>query len=117
MSVDVTHYFGVGIALDPDGDYWDFTEEHPEYDQYFFRDGETRVRLIVDGMCGDYVYLMYVLNRADDLYSSSATKEFALNSLESSDIIKELQTAYFILTDGKELPIKDVKIVSLFHAS
>ena len=117
MSVDVTHYFGVGIALDPNGDYWDFTEEHPEYDRYFFRDGETRVRLIVDGMCGDYVYLMYVINKTDALYSSSATKEFALNSLESSNIIKELQEAYPLLTGGKELPIKDVKIISLFHAA
>jgi hypothetical protein len=60
---------------------------------------------------------MYVINKTDDLYSSSATKEFALNSLESSNIIKELQEAYPLLTGGKELPIKDVKIISLFHAA
>ena len=126
MSVDLTHYLGIGVKLsdDPDFDKFDAIEEkYPQYSQYEFIRNTTEVksniRLIVDGMNGDYAYLMYVINEVEqeDMYSSRATSEFPFNSIESADVISELQTVYSLFNDGKELRASDVNIISLFHCS
>ena len=126
MSVDLTHYLGIGIKLSDDPDF-DFYEEvigkNPQYSNYEFiretTDNKSNIRFIVDGMNGFYAYLMYVINEVEqyDMYSNSATSEFPFNTLESEAAIKELQEAYPLFNEGKELSIKDVKIISLFHAS
>jgi hypothetical protein len=126
MSVDLTHYLGIGVKLsdDPDFDKFDAIEEkYPQYSQYeFIRKGaeiKSNIRLIVDGMNGDYAYLMYVINEVEqeDMYSSRTTSEFPFNSIESADVISELQTVYSLFNDGKELRASDVNIISLFHCS
>jgi hypothetical protein len=126
MSVDLTHYLGIGVKLsdDPDFDKFDAIEEkYPQYSQYeFIRKGaeiKSNIRLIVDGMNGDYAYLMYVINEVEqeDMYGSKATSEFPFNSIESADVISELQTVYSLFNDGKELRASDVNIISLFHCS
>jgi hypothetical protein len=126
MSVDLTHYLGIGVKLsdDPDFDKFDAIEEkYPQYSQYEFirntTEVKSNVRLIVDGMNGDYAYLMYVINEVEqeDMYSSRATSEFPFNSIESADVISELQTVYSLFNDGKELRASDVNIISLFHCS
>lgn len=126
MSVDLTHYLGIGVKLsdDPDFDKFDAIEEkYPQYSQYEFiretAEVKSNIRLIVDGMNGDYAYLMYVINEVEqeDMYSSRATSEFPFNTVEPEAAIKELQEAYPIFNEGKELSIKDVKIISLFHCS
>lgn len=126
MSVDLTHYLGIGVKLsdDPDFDKFDAIEEkYPQYSQYEFiretAEAKSNIRLIVDGMNGDYAYLMYVINEVEqeDMYSSRATNEFPFNSIESTDVISELQTVYSLLNDGKELRASDVNIISLFHCS
>lgn len=126
MSVDITHYLGIGVKLtdNPDFDLYDeIIDKYPQYSRYEFlrktTEAKSNVRLIVDGMNGDYAYLMYVINEVEqyEMYSNSATSEFPFNTLESEAAIKELQEAYPLFNEGKELSIKDVKIISLFHAS
>jgi hypothetical protein len=126
MSVSMTHYFGIGFKLTDDQDfdkYEEFIDKYPQYSRYEFlrktTEATSNIRLIVDGMNGDYAYLMYVINEVEqyDMYSNSATSEFPFNSIESADVISELQTVYSIINDGKELRASDVNIISLFHCS
>lgn len=126
MSVDLTHYLGIGVKLsdDPDFDFYEeIIDKNPQYSNYEFiretTDIKSNIRFIVDGMNGFYAYLMYVINEVeqDDMYSNRATSEVLFNTLESEAAIKELQEAYPLFNEGKELAIKDVKIISLFHAS
>lgn len=128
MSVDIKHYFGVGLQLEfNDEKYFDYYEEieeaHPEYSQWLHErnttDLKSNVRLIVDGMCGNYVYLIYVIKEVaqEDMYNVEATVEFPFNNIDSQAIVEELQKAYPIFNEDKELPIKDLKMISLFHAS
>ena len=126
MSVSMTHYFGIGLKLtdDPDFDkYEEFIDKYPQYSRYEFLRKTTsdvsNVRLIVDGMNGCYVYLVYVIKETEDeeMWSTECTKEFPFNSIESADVISELQTVYSLLNDGKELRASDVNIISLFHFS
>lgn len=126
MSVSMTHYFGIGLKLtdDPDFDkYEEFIDKYPQYSRYEFLRKTTsdvsNVRLIVDGMNGCYAYLVYVIKETEDeeMWSTECTKEFPFNSIESADVISELQTVYSLLNDGKELRASDVNIISLFHFS
>jgi hypothetical protein len=126
MSVSMTHYFGIGLKLtdNPDFDkYEEFIDRYPQYSRYEFIRKTTpdvsNVRLIVDGMCGTYAYLVYVIKETGDeeMWSTECTKEFPFNSIESADVISELQTVYSLLNDGEELRASDVNIISLFHFS
>jgi hypothetical protein len=122
----MTHYFGIGLKLtdEPDFDkYEEFIDKHPQYSRYEFirnkTEANSNIRLIVDGMCGTYAYLVYVIKETSDeeMWSTECTKEFPFNSIESADVISELQTVYSLLNDGKELRASDVNIISLFHFS
>jgi outer membrane protein assembly factor BamB len=128
MSVSMTHYFGIGIKLtdkeiDDFDKYNDFEDKYPQYSRYEFMrrttEAKSNVRLIVDGMNGLYAYLMYVIKETDgeEMWSTECTKEFPFNSIESADVISELQTVYSLLNDGKELRTSDINIISLFHCS
>jgi hypothetical protein len=128
MSVSMTHYFGIGIKLtdkeiDDFDKYNDFEDKYPQYSRYEFMrrttEAKSNVRLIVDGMNGLYAYLMYVIKETDgeEMWSTECTKEFPFNSIESADVISELQTVYSLLNDGKELRMSDINIISLFHFS
>ena len=125
MSVDITHFFGIGIKLsdNPDFDKYDeIIDKYPQYSSYSFirhsSEIKSNVRLIVDGMNGDYAYLMYVINEVEqeDMYSNSATSEFPFNTLDASYIISQLQEAYPLFTN-EELRIQDLKMISLFHVA
>ena len=126
MSVDITHYFGIGVKLTDDPDFYNYETILANYPQYsqgeFIRQTtatKSNIRLIVDGMNGRYAYLIYMIKETDaeDMWEYSATTEFPFNSIESADIVKELQEAYSLFTDGKELKTQNIKIISLFHAS
>lgn len=125
MSVEITHFFGIGIKLsdNPDFDkYEEIIDKYPQYSRYNFirqsSEVKSNVRLIVDGMNGDYAYLMYVINEVEqeDMYDNSATREFPFNTLDASYVISQLQEAYPLFTN-EELRIQDLKIISLFHVS
>ena len=126
MSVDITHYLGIGVKLTDDPDFYNYETtlaNYPQYSQYeFIRQTaatQSNIRLIVDGMDGRYAYLIYMIKETDaeDMRDYSATVEFPFNSLKSADVVKELQEAYSLFTDGKELKTQNIKIISLFHAS
>ena len=70
-------------------------------------------------MNGRYAYLVYTIKETDteDMWKDSATIEFPLNSIKSADVAKELQEAYSLFADRKELITQNIKIISLFHAS
>ena len=126
MGIDITHYFGIGVKLtdDPDFDkYETILVKYPQYSQYeFIRQTtatQSNIRLIVDGMNGRYAYLAYMIKETDteDMWKYSATIEFPFNSINSADVVKELQEVYSLFADGKELKTQNIKIISLFHAS
>ena len=126
MSVNITHYFGIGVTLTDDPDFYNYETtlaNYPQYSQYEFvrqtTSTQSTIRLIVDGMSGRYAYLIYMIKETDaeDMWNYSATVEFPFNSLESADVVKELQEAYSLFADGKELKTQNIKIISLFHAS
>ena len=70
-------------------------------------------------MNGRYAYLAYMIKETDaeDMWKYSATIEFPFNSINSADVVKELQEVYSLFADGKELKTQNIKIISLFHAS
>ena len=70
-------------------------------------------------MNGRYTYLVYMIKETDieDMWKYSSTIEFPLNSIKSADVVKELQEAYSLFADEKELRTQNIKIISLFHAS
>ena len=126
MSVDITHYFGIGVKLTDDPDFYNYETtlaNYPQYSQYkFIRQTtatQSNIRLIVDGMSGRYAYLIYMIKEtnAEDMWNYSAAVEFPFNSLESADVVKELQEAYSLFAGGKYLRTQDIKIISLFYAS
>lgn len=126
MSVNITHYFGIGVKLTDDPDFYNYETtlaNYPQYSQYEFvrqtTATQSNIRLIVDGMNGRYAYLIYMIKETDaeDMWEYSATVEFPFNSLKYADVVKELQEAYSLFTDGKELKTQNIKIISLFHAS
>lgn len=126
MGVDLTHYLGIGLKLtdDPDFDKYDeFIDRYPQYSRYEFiqctTENKSDIRLIVDGMNGLYAYLMYVIKetRDEEMWSTECTKEFPFNSIDSANVISELQEVYSKLNNGKELKVQDINIISLFHFS
>ena len=125
MSVSMTHYLGFGISLgEPDFDKVDLVEkEHPEYSAYEFvrdkTDIKSNVRLIVDGMCGNYSYLIYVIKELTDeeLYCAEASYELPLyHFLEDSEIIKDLVKAYCDINNDEIIPFENIRLISLFHS-
>lgn len=123
MSVDLTHYLGVGVNLPVDFDKYDeIIDKYPQYSRYEFIRKTTKtksnVRLIEDGMNGNYTYLMYVIKETEqeDMYSDSSLGDMYVNNIGMACALNELQAVYPIFTD-KELEIKNVRIISLFHCS
>lgn len=124
MSVDVTHYLGIGYQLDYD-EYIEkvdsFLDEHPEFSEYSFQNpnaDKPGLQIITDGMNGGYIYIMYVLHKADqeDMYCYSGSTETSLAGVSSDSSAAVLVRDLFhsIMPDE---PMKDPYLVSLFHCS
>ena len=71
MSVYITHYLGIGYKLDyhENEEKIDaFLDKHPEYSKYEFENPNANkpgLQIIMDGMNGTYIYIMYVLNKTE----------------------------------------------------
>lgn len=122
MSVDVELYVGYTITLkerlthEDFKFFGDFTEEHTEYDEYN-RNSKSKVKLIEDGMSGNYARLIYIDKRLyqEDFYSSE--NFFALeNSDDFEEKYAELNKAYKLMYN-KELDKEQVKYAVWFHVS
>ncbi len=124
MSVDITHYLGIGYQLDYDENIdivESFLDVHPEYSEYNFQNpnaDKPGLQIITDGMNGGYIYIMYVLHKADqeDMYCYSGSTEISLTGLsqESPATILVRNLFHSILPD---VPTKDPYLISFFHCS
>lgn len=121
MSVSLTFYMGLGLDLGYDSDYYGVLDEHPEYSPYMFQNPDADkpgVRLIVDGMNGEYAYLIYVVDEVEleDMYDGSqAVAEIDVSKFDS--MLAELEKAYPLFADEKSFDRNDVKFIRLFHCS
>ena len=123
MSVSITHYLGIGYKLDYDkytDKVDDFLDEHPEYSRYEHlnpKAAKSGLQIIVDGMNGNYIYVMYVLKKTkdDDMYSSSGDVAFSLiNASPESSIAISVRKLYKSVTGNKP---NDPKLISFFHCA
>lgn len=124
MSVNVTHYFGVGIELPVNFDLYDeVINSYPQYCRYECIRNTTKehsnVRLIQDSMNGLYTYLMFVIKEThqEDMFDSNSTVGMLLDFMDKYNVLDELKEAYPKFTGGEELPVDKVNIISLFHVS
>jgi len=125
MSVELTHYLGIGYKLDYDSNIKKidaFLNEHKEYEEYSFLNSNADkpgLQIIVDGMNGNYIYIVYVLKKVeqDELYSSGADFNMRIFDIadhpgaqEVYDLYKEIFGEYY---DGDDAPC----LVSFFHCT
>lgn len=104
MSVDCTGYIGYTVTLkedltSDDFDFFnDFDDAHSEYSQWSFKnDGTERVRLVVDGMSGDFARLILVDKKIEDCWVNG-DDYFALRSNNvPNDVYDELNKAYRLM--------------------
>lgn len=123
MSVSITHYLGIGYKLDYDK-YTDkvdaFLDEHLEYSRYEHlnpKADKPGLQIIVDGMNGNYIYVMYVLKKTEDydMYSSSGDVAFSLiNASPESSVSISVRKLYQSVTGDKP---NDPKLISFFHCA
>jgi hypothetical protein len=120
MGVDLTHYLGIGVKLDYDTYYEkvdEYETKNPKYSCYEFISSikENHIQFVVDGMDGNYIYLMYPykITELEDMYSSWED-QFILPKIIDDKIVDEIKKVYFDIT-GKELD--EVNTISLFHCS
>ena len=125
MSVELTHYLGIGYKLDYDENYEKidaFLDEHPEYSEYKHLNpnaDKQGLQIITDGMNGNYIYLIYVLKKVeqDELYSSGS--DFSMHICDVvdhhaadavCDLYKDIFGEYY---DGDDAPC----LISFFHCT
>ena len=109
MSVDCTGYIGYTVTLKQyldceDFDFFnDFDDEHGEYSQWNFkRNGNERVRLVVDGMSGEFARLIFVDEKIEDCWINGKDYFALKSSPVPDDVYSELNKAYRLMYD-KEL--------------
>ena len=125
MSVELTHYLGIGYKLDYDSNVEKieaFLDKHPEYSEYKYLNpnaDKPGLQIVVDGMNGNYIYLIYVLKKTeqDDLYSSDSDFSYRVVDMVDChetwavcDLYKEVFGEYY---DGDDAPC----LVSFFHCT
>lgn len=105
MSVDCTGYVGYTVTLKrdlnrDDFDFFnDFDDEHEEYSMWEFNKPTEKVRLIIDGMCGEFARLIYVDYKIEDC-SIDGKDYFELrNAPIPDDVYDELNRAYRLMYD------------------
>ena len=122
MGVDYTSYAGFGIKI---ADSKTFDEVYHnklepldyiwESDDNFFKD--KHIELITDGMCGDYIYLMYVIDR-HDLYDETEGISIDLDEFKKQvDEVKPLiEDAINKLGLSDMVSADNIKFITFTHA-
>lgn len=116
MSVNSEIYWGYTVELEDQSTeidfdkYNEFIELHPEYNRY---NDKNTVQLVIDGMGGEYVRLIYVMEHIKDLY-----KDFFHYSKADSEeyVYNELNKAYRML-ENKDLDKSSIKLAFWSHFS
>lgn len=124
MNVDITHYLGIGYQLDYDENIDKveaFLDTHPGYSEYSFQNpcaDKPGLQIITDGMNGSYIYIMYVLHKAEheDMYGYSGSTEISLAGISSDSSAAVLVRDLFNRVMSYD-PEMDPYLVSLFHCT
>lgn len=125
MSVELTHYLGIGFELDYDDNIEkvdNFLDKHLEYSEYHFQNpnaDKPGLQIITDGMNGNYIYVIYVLKKVeqDDLYSGGTDFSICIPDLTDHHAIDAVWNLYKDIFgeyyDGDDAPC----LVSFFHCT
>jgi len=117
MGLDYNSYTGFGFKL-ADGDTYDDVIEaiernHEDYYDIDFSD--DNIELIVDGMCGNYIYLLYIIDNHDPLEDNNGIE---LSLTEFKETTERAITALSEAVNKLGLPnveAKDIKFISFTH--
>lgn len=103
MSVDCTGYIGYTVTLkkdlnSDDFDFFnDFDDEHSEYSMWEHKGAKEKVRLVIDGMSGDFARLVFVDKKFEDCWINGKDY-FALRSSDVPDeVYNELNKVYKLM--------------------
>ena len=119
MGVDYRSYVGFGIKLADQNTYDELIDkfEACEVDIYDIEFSDEHIELVDDGMCGQYMYLLYKLNEFEVYDCDSENTEISL-----SDFKELLGKVPGALKEACELlklnnfNVEDVKFISFTHA-
>ena len=116
MSINSEIYWGYTVELENHSTeidfnkYDEFIETHPEYNQY---NDKNTVQLVIDGMNGEYVRLIYVIEHIKDFYKEF----FYYNKADNEEYVyNELNKAYKML-NNKDLDKSLIKLAFWSHFS
>ena len=103
VSVDCTGYVGYTVTLkrdlnSDDFDFFnDFEDEHKEYSMWEHKKPTEKVRLVIDGMSGDFARLIFVDEKIEDCWIDGKDY-FALRSQAvPDDVYEQLNKAYKLM--------------------
>ena len=104
MSVDAKVYIGYGIDIGYDK----FTEYEERVDYMYDFERNDGTELVIDGMNGNYAFIMSVIDEVEDLYDCS-NEVLALEIPNKAEVIEKLKAAYKEIT-GEDASDEDVKL-------
>jgi len=118
MSVSAEIFIGFSVELDYDIRYdlvEEFCDTFPEYDLYkeFYK---NTIRFVVDGMCGNYIRMMYITSYIDIGYADGNSHYDVMDVSLPDNIYSEMNDVYFKLFN-KTLDKNDISFVSFIHYS
>jgi hypothetical protein len=103
VSVDCIGYVGYTVTLkrdlnSDDFDFFnDFEDEHKEYSMWEHKKPTEKVRLVIDGMNGDFARLIFVDEKIEDCWIDGKDY-FALRSQAvTDDVYEQLNKAYKLM--------------------
>lgn len=103
MSVDCTGYVGytVNLKRDLDSDDFDFfnefDDEHKEYSMWEHRKPTEKVRLVIDGMSGDFARLIYVDYKIEDCFIDGKDYFKLREAPIPQEVYEEMNKAYNLM--------------------
>jgi hypothetical protein len=104
MSLDAKVYIGYGINIGYDR----FTEYEERVDYMYDFERADGTELVIDGMSGNYAFIMSVIDVVEDLYGGS-DEVLALEVPNKAEVIEKLKAAYKEIT-GEDAGDEDVKL-------
>ena len=119
MGVDYRSYVGFGIKLADEDTYDEVNDKFDAdgIDIYDIEFSDNNIEIVSDGMCGNYIYLIYKLNEFEIYEGDSENTEISL--AEFKDIVAKVPNA---LKEACKLlrldnfTADDVKFISFTHA-
>lgn len=115
VSAEIFIGFAVEIPYEKDRDLIDnFLDSNPEYDLYNDGNYKNNIKFVIDGMCGDYIRLMYILSYSDIGYSDGYSRYDVLNLVCPEEMFEKLNSVYMQIYKDT-LKEDQVKLISFVH--